>query len=113
MDEFAATKLRDPYIFQKADDFFKETDTAPSGVSQPATVSFLESDQLLQDGLKNPACSHGAIFRLNDGIHDTFLLIQFMRPRVWRVRFDPNNQDGSDFGDYNRQLNRLVSPDGL
>jgi hypothetical protein len=101
MSDFNATKLRDPYIFQKADDFFKEVDSLSSGVNQPATIAYNESDQLLQDGKQNPACSHGAVFRFND---NSFLLIQFMRPRVWRIRFDPNNQNGSDFTDYNTQV---------
>jgi hypothetical protein len=101
MNTFEATKLRDPFIFQKADDFFKDIDTTASGVSQPATVSYHESDQVLSDGKKNPACSHGAVFRFND---NSLLLIQFMRPRVWRIRFSPTNQNGSDFTDYNRQV---------
>lgn len=98
MDDFEATKLRDPYIFVKADDFFNGLDAPSSDVKQPATISYKEEDQLLENGKGNPACSHGKIFRFNDG---ALLLIQFMRPRVWRIRFDPNNQKGSDFTDYN------------
>lgn len=101
MGDFEATKLRDPYIFQKADDFFRDIDTLNSDVKQPATVSYLESDQLLSDGTKNPACSHGAVFRFDD---NSLLLVQFMRPRVWRIRFDPSNKNGSDFTDYNTQV---------
>ncbi|KAH7002467.1 glycosyl hydrolases family 31-domain-containing protein [Ilyonectria destructans] len=98
MNEFEATKLRDPYLFVKADDFFQGLDAPSANVNQPATVSYKATDQLLDDGTKNPACSHGTIFRFNDG---SLLLIQFMRPRVWRIRFDPHNQKGSDFTDYN------------
>ncbi|KAH8676424.1 glycosyl hydrolases family 31-domain-containing protein [Tricladium varicosporioides] len=98
MEAAAQTKLRDPYIFTKADDFFKDIDGPSSGVSQPATISYQESDQLLSDGKNNPACSHGRIFRFNDG---SLLLIQFMRPRVWRIRFSPWNKNGFDFTDYN------------
>lgn len=99
MDEFEATKLQDPYLFIKADDFFQGLDAPSANVNQPATVSYKATDQLLDDGTKNPACSYGTIFRFNDG---SLLLIQFMRPRVWRIRFDPHNQKGSDFTDYNR-----------
>ncbi|KAK5651788.1 hypothetical protein OQA88_11655 [Cercophora sp. LCS_1] len=90
-------KLRDPYIFKKAEDFFGETDHA-SGLRQPAKVSYEPGDQLGVDGKTNPATSHGRIFRFNDG---TLILIQFMRPRVWRIRFDPNATAGSDYTDYN------------
>ncbi|KAK7415851.1 hypothetical protein QQZ08_012222 [Neonectria magnoliae] len=106
------TKLRDPYIFVKAEDFFGGLDSNSSGVKQPATIAYRAEDQLATDGSKNPACSHGAVFRFNDG---SFLLIQFMRPRVWRIRFDPNNQKGSDFTDYNTRtivldtLSQLIS----
>jgi hypothetical protein len=55
----------------------------------------------MPDGKENPVCSHGAVFRFND---DSLLLIQFMRPRVWRIRFDPSNKSSSDFTDYNRQV---------
>ena len=98
MGDFEATKLRDPYIFKKADDFFRDIDAPASGVSQPSKIRYHAADQLLQNGTKNPACSHGAIFRFND---QSLLLIQFMRPRVWRIRFDPSNRNGSDFTDYN------------
>ena len=41
----------------------------------------------------------GRIFRFND---NTLLLIQFMLPKVWRIRFSPWNRQGSDYSDYNR-----------
>jgi hypothetical protein len=98
MSELEATKLRDPFIFVKADDFFKDIDVSANKVKRPATISYRAGDQSLDDSSKNPACSHGRIFRFND---DSLLLIQFMRPRVWRIRFDPNNRKGSDFTDFN------------
>ncbi|KAM5354780.1 hypothetical protein ACJ41O_001426 [Fusarium nematophilum] len=84
-------KERDPYIFVKADDFFQGIDAHRGDVKQPTSVSFSEEDQKLDDGKTNPACSHGRVFRFND---DSLLLIQFLRPKVWRVRFDPNNKKG-------------------
>jgi hypothetical protein len=92
------TKLRDPYNFVKSDDFFQGIDLGASKVNRPDTVTFTQDDQLLSDGKKNPACTHGRIFRFND---DSLLLIQFMRPKVWQIRFDPNNQKGEDFTDFN------------
>ncbi|KAH6887057.1 glycosyl hydrolases family 31-domain-containing protein [Thelonectria olida] len=112
MSDLEATKLRDPYIFVKADDFFKDVDTSANKVKRPATIAYRAADQTLDDGSKNPACSHGRVFRFND---DSLLLIQFMRPRVWRIRFDPNNRKASDFTDFNTRtiiqdtLTQLIS----
>ncbi|RYP64370.1 hypothetical protein DL770_009209 [Monosporascus sp. CRB-9-2] len=39
MSDYEATKLKDPYIFHKADAFFEDIDMMTTGVSQPATVS--------------------------------------------------------------------------
>ncbi|KAK1727512.1 alpha-1,4-glucan lyase [Colletotrichum acutatum] len=97
--DVSATKLRDHFIFKKADDFFQdEIDGQGSGIKQPKSVSYSDADQKLPDGKLNPACSHGRIFRFNDG---SLLLVQFLRPRVWRIRFDPHNTEPSHFSDYN------------
>ncbi|CAF3441856.1 hypothetical protein SNK03_007732 [Fusarium graminearum] len=92
------TKLRDPYIFVKSDDFFQGIDSSGSNVKRPRTVTFAQDDQLLSDGKPNPACSHGRVFRFDD---ESLLLVQFMRPKVWQIRFDPNNRSGDDFTDFN------------
>lgn len=98
-DNLTATKLRDHFIFKKADDFFQdEVDGQATGIAQPSRVSFSKADQNLPDGKPNPACSYGRIFRFNDG---SLLLVQFLRPRVWRIRFDPHNKEPSQFTDYN------------
>lgn len=91
-------KFRDPYIFKKAEDFFHDIDSPASGLKQPTKISFLPEDQTLPGNKPNPATSHGRIFRFNDG---AFLLIQFMRPRVWRIRFDPTAKAASEYTDYN------------
>ncbi|KAL0932734.1 alpha-1,4-glucan lyase [Colletotrichum truncatum] len=99
MDRESIVKLRDHYIFKKANDFFdQDVDGHGSGIRQPKSISYNEKDQKLSDGKQNPACSHGRVFRFNDG---SLLLIQFLRPRVWRVRFSPDNKSGEDFSDYN------------
>lgn len=99
MDYESQVKLRDHYKFRKANEFFEnDIDGSGSGVRQPKTISFKEEDQKLPDGQNNPACSHGRIFRFNDG---SLLLVQLLRPKVWRIRFDPDNKKGADFSDYN------------
>ena len=108
MTDFEAVQIRrqDHYLFKKADDFFAELnhDQANSNpkLHQPRTISFREEDQKIPgpDGnpIQNPVCSHGRIFRFDD---DSLLLIQFLRPRVWRIRFSVKNKVGSDFTDFN------------
>lgn len=97
-DYFEGVKSRDPYSFKKSEDFFLDFDNDKHGTRRPSSISYRESDQLLKDKTPNPVSSHGRIFRLDD---DSLLLVQFMRPKVWRIRFDPRNNAGSDFTDYN------------
>ncbi|KAM0489631.1 hypothetical protein ACHAP8_012386 [Fusarium lateritium] len=107
------TKLLDPYIFVKSDDFFQGIDSGATQVKRPRTITFNQNDQLLGDGKPNPACTHGRIFRFEDG---SLLLIQFMRPKVWQIRFDPNNRSGEDFTDFNTRTiikDTLGGPGGL
>ncbi|KAJ1323679.1 Glycosyl hydrolases family 31 [Microdochium nivale] len=99
MDYQSQVKLRDPYIFKKANEFFEnDLDGSAEGIKQPKFVRCSEGDQLLSNGQPNPACSHGRIFRFND---ESLLLVQFLRPRVWRIRFSPDNKTPGDFSDYN------------
>ncbi|KAH7188137.1 glycosyl hydrolases family 31-domain-containing protein [Fusarium flagelliforme] len=91
-------KIRDPYNFVKSDDFFESIDNGSTKIHRPTRISYSESDQLMSDGTKNPACSHGRVFRFND---NSLLLIQFVRPKVWQIRFDPHNEKGEDFTDFN------------
>jgi hypothetical protein len=98
MDDEDSKRLRDPFIFKPAENFFDEVDNVGSGTKQPSRVTYRDSDQLLANGQPNPACSHGRVFRFDD---DSLLLLQFLRPKVWRVRFDPANKSGADFTDYN------------
>lgn len=97
-DYYVGVKSRDPYTFKKSEDFFRDLDNDKDNTKRPQTISYRESDQQLEDKSENPVSSHGRIFRLNDGC---LLLIQFMRPKVWRIRFDATNKTGDDFTDYN------------
>ncbi|EKG12891.1 Glycoside hydrolase family 31 [Macrophomina phaseolina MS6] len=90
-------KHRDPYRFIPADEFFDRE--LLTGTVRPDSVTFSEKDQLDATGKKlNPACGHGRVFRLSTG---AVMLIQFMRPLVWRIRFYPHYKEGHDFTDYN------------
>jgi hypothetical protein len=95
-------KQQDHYLFKKADDFFAELKSDQKSskpqLHQPHTITFREEDQKIEQGSLNPVCSHGRIFRFDD---DSLLLVQFMRPRIWRLRFDVRNKKASDFTDYN------------
>lgn len=98
-DYYEGVKSRDPYTFKKSEEVFAYLDSNNHGETRhPSSISCHESDQKLKDNTPNPVCSHGRIFRLDD---DSLLLIQFMRPKVWRIRFDPSNHVGDDFTDYN------------
>jgi hypothetical protein len=89
-------KIQDPYIFKPAEWFFKEI--ASGKPVTPHTILYEESDQQA-DGIPLPVTSHGRIFRFNDQLG--FLLIQFMRPQVWRITFHSANKSPEDFTDYN------------
>ncbi|EKG21729.1 Glycoside hydrolase family 31 [Macrophomina phaseolina MS6] len=87
-------KHRDPFRFIPADDFYEFF----SGKHRPTSVTCKPEDQAVEDKTRNAACHNGRIFRFND---DTLMLIQFIRPLVWRIQFDPNRQKGSEYTDWN------------
>lgn len=92
-DPWIGVKSRDPYTFKKAEDFFRDLDNDEDGTRRPSTISCLK-----EDNDANPVSSHGRVFRFDD---DSLLLIQFMRPRVWTIRFGHDNRAGTDFSDFN------------
>ncbi|KAF7879540.1 hypothetical protein EAF04_000735 [Stromatinia cepivora] len=89
-------KTQDPYIFQPAEWFFKDVENG--NPTQPQSVSLNLDDQMVEK-MPNPVSSHGRIFRFNDKLG--FLLVQFMRPQVWRLQFHSTNESPADFSDYN------------
>lgn len=94
-------KLRDdPFIFKPADTFFRDIDNNPQesyfDVKRPQLVTYSESD----NASSNEVCKYGRIFRL-DGAKDSLLLIEFIRPKVWRIRFHYENDSPTDFTPYN------------
>lgn len=49
-----------------------------------------------------PATTTGAIFRLGSNYGQTnILLVQFVRPTVWRIRFDPSKRSACEYTDFN------------
>ncbi|KAK7934903.1 glycoside hydrolase family 31 protein [Apiospora marii] len=95
-------KSRDPFTFTPADDFFPDVVSGNSQTHQPNSLEYHAEDQKGKDGKINPVCEkYGRIFRFDDGKH---LVVQFMRPRIWRIRFNPRFQGASDHSDYNTQV---------
>ncbi|KAL6832031.1 glycoside hydrolase family 31 protein [Trichoderma camerunense] len=106
MDQFDQIKNRDPYTFIRADDFFDYFDTNlfDTGIKQPESVSHHDEDQPQKDG--KAIFGRGKVFRLHEALDDqsddqSFLLIEFIRPRVWRIRFDPIAKSQPTFKDEN------------
>jgi len=94
----SALKSSDPFLFLKAEEFFHRFDSSGSKTRQPSSISYFDEDQRSKNGLENPVCRYGAIFRFDTG---ALLLIQFVRPKLWRLRFEQVNKEAADFKDYN------------
>ena len=93
----------DPYTFLRADDFFTQhLDAGALGsFKNPGTVA-------LQQGPKpkdNKCLTQtGALFRFDPTSSDTpakYLLIQFIRPQMWRLRFNPQAEKAEDYNNEN------------
>jgi hypothetical protein len=88
---FDEVKLRDPFNFIRAEEYFSQM--AKSEV--PNSIKYLSSDNDLKE---NPVCKYGRVFRFKD---NALLLIEFLRPKVWRIRFSGDNENPTDFTEYN------------
>lgn len=80
----------DPYTFMKAEDFFD----GKSEFNRPFKVT----DHVKPDGTFDDIVKTGAVFRFND---QTLLLIQFIRPKVWRFRFESKFKEPREYSDFN------------
>ncbi|KAI5789670.1 glycosyl hydrolases family 31-domain-containing protein [Peziza echinospora] len=78
-----------------------------SGFCYPAHASFLVEDN---DPKITPAVAAGAVFRLSMPENEQawgpesnpkFILLQFLRPTVWKIRFDPTKQAVDGYTDKN------------
>ena len=81
---------KDPYTFIKAEEFFEDK----TSFHRPFKVT----EYVRTDGTFDEVVTSGAVFRFND---QTLLLVQFIRPKVWRFRFDANVRNPSEFKDFN------------
>jgi len=87
----------DGHTFILPEDFFAEKNL--STFNSANTCSFDPADN---DPQIVPAVTTGAIFRLNSGLGPlTLFLIQFVRPNVWRIRFDPTKKTAGAYKDFN------------
>ncbi|KAF8461242.1 glycosyl hydrolases family 31-domain-containing protein [Kalaharituber pfeilii] len=87
----------DGHTFVLPEMFFSHDNT--STFIYPTTAKFFSSDN---DPVTVPAAATGAIFRLSGTVgRHTYLLIQFVRPTVWRITFDPRKRFASEYKDYN------------
>lgn len=90
----------DGHTFILPEDFFAEKNLR--SFNSPDTCGFNPSDN---DPRVVPAATTGAIFRLccHPG-PGTLLLIQFVRPSVWRIRFDPTKRTAIEYTDFNSRI---------
>jgi hypothetical protein len=82
----------DNYTFTPAEEFF-EADSLRA-FNTPTSITYNKEDNDPQQA----SIKTGAIFRFND---DKLLLLQFIRPKVWKIRFSPNVATPADYNDYN------------
>lgn len=111
MTDFDEIKDRDPYTFIPADEFFNhfDNDLFDSCIRQPERASFDEADQpkIQSNGEARNVFQYGRIFRLHEPLEgepdeESLLLIEFIRPQVWRIRFNPATASKCSFKDENR-----------
>jgi hypothetical protein len=96
--DWDAVRFQDKYTFQKAEEFFEDFgDDAKPWVNTPESISYNEADNYVDGKLREP-CYRGRIFRLDTG---GLLLIQFLRPQVWRIRFNEKLLTPIEISDYN------------
>lgn len=101
MADCEAVRYEDPYSFKKAEDFFADFDgKGASWVKHPESIEYRKTDNYVNNKLL-AHCYRGRVFRFDTG---GLLLIQFLRPRVWRLRFDEKHTTSTEFSDYNSQI---------
>lgn len=86
------SRMNDPLSFCKAEDYFGEA-TAWGGPSGVASVS-----QTPPQDVKEKDYWRAVNLTFDDG---TICVVQYVRPTLWRVRYDPTVTDASQYGDVN------------
>jgi len=82
----------DNYTFTPAEMFY-DVNTVKA-FNTPTSVTYKTED----NDPNQASIKTGAIFRFND---DKLLLVQFVRPKVWKIRFSPNVETPAEYTDYN------------
>ncbi|CCO37447.1 hypothetical protein BN14_11603 [Rhizoctonia solani AG-1 IB] len=93
-------KQSDPYRYVKAEDFFSDLDSE-DGRPQWArveNVELLPNQFDAQGNIKNKTCDHGLAFQDSN---NKIFLIQFIRPTVFRVRFNPRYASAEQYSIWN------------
>ncbi|KAF8761301.1 glycosyl hydrolase 31 family [Rhizoctonia solani] len=93
-------KQSDPYRYIKAEDFFSDLDSK-GGKPQWArveNVKLVTTSFDSKSAITNRACDHGLAFRDDN---NKILLVQFIRPTVFRVRFNPRYTSVEQYSTWN------------
>lgn len=93
------SKHDDPYRYVKARDLFSDLDSGRLKCDRVENVK-LHPDQFDANGnIAYAACSHGRAFLDED--KGKIFLIQFVRPTVFRIRFNPEHKSLDEYSDRN------------
>lgn len=96
----SSSLLQDSHTFVLPEEFFESVNSGE--FTTVTAVSFVPKD----NWSKNPVISTGVLLRVEHAAapastEKPLLLLQFVRPKVWRIRFDPANTKPEDYDDYN------------
>lgn len=91
--------MNDPINFCTAEEYFKEIPNwgGPTKVVSASTTPPAD--------IKDKAGWHGVNLTFDDG---TVCVIQYVRPTLWRVRYDAAVRDSSEYSDLNRLVDTIL-----
>lgn len=89
--------IHDSHNFILPEQFFESVNRGEFTSAQ--SISYSATD----NASNNVVIKTGVLLRINsnDASHKPLLLLQFIRPLVWRIRFDPENTKPEQYHDYN------------
>lgn len=91
-------EMGDPLRFCKAEEFFEASRS--SGWKNPTTI--VSASKYTPKDIQEKEHWHGVVLTFDD---NTLCVVQFIRPTLWRLRYDPSVTDVNDYGDVNRLVN--------
>lgn len=97
----ASSFPEDSHNFLLPEEFFQSVNDGQ--FTQATAASFVAADN---DWGKNPVITTGVLLRVDcenapTSTQKPLILLQFVRPKVWRIRFDPENTKPDDYDDCN------------